>query len=61
MKRTHEIQILNNKANQIGPVTIWKHNRTGGKRYDHSFERFMFLILVALALFVRGLFVWFNF
>ena len=59
MKREHIVQQSNNHANQIGPVTIWKHNRTGGKRYDHSFERFMFLIIVALALFVRGLFVWF--
>ncbi|HLV30480.1 MAG TPA: hypothetical protein VKY57_02805 [Chitinispirillaceae bacterium] len=59
MKRTHEIQILNNKANQIGPVTIWKHSRTGGKYYDHSFERFMILISIALILFITGFFVWF--
>ena len=59
MKRTHEIQILNNKANQIGPVTIWKHSRTGGKCYDHSFERFIALLLIAVGLFIYGFFVWF--
>lgn len=59
MKRIHIVQQLNNKANQIGQVTIWKHNRTGGKRYDRSFERGMVLLSIALVLFVYGFFVWF--